>query len=165
MSSPTPPPAETHPVLHQLQCLLAGTPLPAPACRFQYPPPIARTLGFRLIAVELAGATLEMVMDLERHANQQGTVHGGLIAELADSAMGHAHSTLLQDGESLTSLDLRVDFLRPAFAGRLRAVARCVHRGRRIARYECELRRDDDSLVARAHGTMMTLRGAEAEGR
>lgn len=153
------------PVLEYLQRQLAGQLQPGDATHLRYPTAISQLLGFRLVEIGVALAVLELDADAERHGNQQGTVHGGLLCELADAAIGTAHSTLMARGESFTSIDLQASFLRPVWQSRLRAHARCVHRGRSISHYLCEIQREDGKLVTRVNSTVMTLRGSQAEGR
>jgi acyl-coenzyme A thioesterase PaaI-like protein len=61
--------------------------------RFQYPPAIARTLGFDVVESGKHNATVEIVTDIARHANPMGTVHGGVLCDIADAAIGTAHAT------------------------------------------------------------------------
>ena len=75
---------------------------PAEGSRFIYPPTIAKTLGFRLIEVGVGTATMELVADTETHANPMGTIHGGVWCDIADAAIGTAHATNLEEGESFT---------------------------------------------------------------
>ena len=138
---------------------------PAEGSRFIYPATIAKTLGFRLIEVGPGTATMELVADTEIHANPMGTIHGGVWCDIADAAIGTAHATSLEEGESFTSLDLQINFFRPAWNGRIRAVAKPVNIGRQISRYVCDILRDDDKLVAQVTSTVMTLRGDQASGR
>ena len=133
--------------------------------RFIYPPAIARTLGFKLIEVGPGTATMEIVTDTQKHENPMGTVHGGVWCDIADAAIGTAHATNLREGESFTSIDLQINFFRPAWNGRIRAVAKAVNVGRLVSRYVCDILRDDDKLVAQATSTVMTLRGDQASGR
>ena len=138
---------------------------PAEGSRFIYPPAIAKTLGFRLIEVGPGTATMELVADTETHANPMGTIHGGVLCDIADAAIGTAHATSLKEDESFTSIDLQINFFRPAWNGRIRAVAKPVNVGRQISRYVCDILRDDDKLVAQVTSTVMTLRGDPASGR
>jgi len=131
----------------------------------QYPTAISRLLGFRITAVDKGSACLELDADAALHGNQQGTVHGGLLSELADATIGTAHSTAIEPGETFTSIDLRISFFRPVWKSVLKATARPVQQGRTITHYQCEILRDDGKLVALAAGTVMTLRGAAATGR
>ena len=138
---------------------------PAEASRFIYPPAIAKTLGFRLIEVGPGTATMELMADTEIHANPMGTIHGGVLCDIADAAIGTAHATNLKEDESFTSIDLQINFFRPVWNGRIRAVAKPVNVGRKISRYVCDVLRDDDKLVAQVSSTVMTLRGDQASGR
>ncbi|HCN71668.1 MAG TPA: thioesterase, partial [Pusillimonas sp.] len=111
-------------------------------------------------------AVLQLEANAQMHGNQQGTVHGGLLCELADAAIGTAHSTLMREGESFTSIDLKANFLRPVWASTLHASACASHRGRTISHYQCEIRRnEDDKVVATVESVVMTLRGDAAAGR
>ena len=138
---------------------------PAEGSRFIYPPAIARTLGFKLIDVGPGTATIEILADIEKHANPMGTIHGGVLCDIADAAIGMAHATSLEEEESFTSIDLQINFFRPFWNGRLRAIAKPVNVGRQIGRYVCDILRDDDKLVAQVSSTVMTLRGNQASGR
>jgi len=137
----------------------------ADVSRFIYPPTIATTLGFKLIDVGPNTATFELFADTERHANPMGTIHGGVLCDIADSAIGIAHATGLEKDQSFTSIDLQINFFRPFWNGRLRAVAKPVNVGRQISRYTCDILRDDDKLIAQVTSTVMTLRGDQASGR
>ena len=133
--------------------------------RFRYPPPIARTLGLDLVEVGAGTATIEIVTDTEKHANPMGTIHGGVLCDIADAAIGTAHVTTLLEGESFTSLDLQINFFRPVWKDRLRAVAKPVNVGKTISRYVCDILRVDGRLVAQVTSTIMTLKGEKASGR
>jgi len=139
--------------------------VPAQESRFIYPPTIAKTLGFRLIEVGPGTATMELMANTEIHANPMGTIHGGVLCDIADAAIGTAHATSLKEDESFTSIDLQINFFRPVWNGRIRAVAKPVNVGRQISRYVCDILRDDDKLVAQVSSTVMTLRGDQASGR
>ena len=138
---------------------------PAEGSRFIYPPAIAKTLGFRLTEVGPGTATMELMANTEVHANAMGTIHGGVLCDIADAAIGTAHATSLQEDESFTSIDLQINFFRPVWSGRIRAVAKPVNVGRQISRYVCDILRDDDKLVAQVSSTVMTLRGNQTSGR
>ena len=133
--------------------------------RFRYPPAIARTLGFKLIDVDPGTATIEILTDTEKHSNPMGTTHGGVLCDIADAAIGTAHATTLEENESFTSIDLQINFFRPVWKDRIRAIARPVNVGRQISRYVCDIVKDDGKLVAQVTSTIMTLRGEKASGR
>jgi uncharacterized protein (TIGR00369 family) len=125
------------------------------------PAPVASLVGFRLTAFDGATARLEMEAGA-RHHNPMGQVHGGIFADLADAAMGVVFAATLDEGESFTTLELHVSYLRPVRAGRLLATARVVHRGRRVGRVECDVRDAEERLVALATSTCLVLRPGES---
>lgn len=153
------------PVLGYLQRHINDTLAPEESSHMRYPTAISQTLSMRVISVGPGVATVEIDADSEIHGNQQGTVHGGLICELADAAIGTAHSTLMREGESFASIDLKVNFIRPVWKSVLRAIARPVQSGNTISHYNCEVFRDDGKLAATAISAVMTLRGEKATGR
>ena len=128
------------------------------------PPPIATLLGFTLTGVGEGESTIELKVD-ERLANPMGTLHGGALCDIADAAMGMAWASTLGEGETFTTLELKINFLKPVWSGTLRAVGRVVKGGHTVGLVECDVLDDKDRLVARASSTCMTLRGAQAEGR
>jgi uncharacterized protein (TIGR00369 family) len=129
------------------------------------PPPVGRFLGMRLTQVSKGQATFELDADPERHANPMGTVHGGILCDLADAAMGCAYASQLDAEETFTTLELKANFLKPVRGGLLQARARVVKSGRTIGLVECDVLDAGESLVARASSTCMTLRGDAAAGR
>ncbi len=141
--------------LEQLKMLVSG----------EIPPPaIADLVGFSLTHVE-PGA---VVIDFEagpQHANPMGTLHGGVICTIADSAMGLAYASTLADDDTFSTVELKVNFLRPVRRGRLTARGRVVTAGRTLGLTECDVTDTEGRLVARASSTCMTLHGASANGR
>jgi uncharacterized protein (TIGR00369 family) len=128
------------------------------------PPPIAQLIGFRLVAVESGEAIIEFEAG-EAHANPMGTLHGGVLCDVADAAMGIAFASTLDEGESFTTLELKINFLKPIWKARLKATGRVVKRGRVIGLIECDVTDEGGSLVARSSSTCMILRGEHAKGR
>ena len=94
-----------------------------------------------------------------------GTLHGGIMCDLADTAMGFAYASTLQSDESFTTLELKINFLRPVWKTRLTASARVVQQGRTVGLVECDVTDAEGRLVARVSSTCMTLRDAQAQGR
>ena len=129
------------------------------------PPPIARLIGFRPLSVHPGRAVFELDTDLQYHVNPMGTVHGGILCDLADVAMGFAYASTLEEEETFTTLELKINFLRPVWQTRLSATANVVQRGRSIGLVECDVTDAESRLVARASSTCMTLRGVQAQGR
>ena len=130
----------------------------------KFPPPVAELIG---VVVEEAGdgmSVATMVAE-ERHSNPMGTIHGGILCDLADAAMGVALFSTLEPGESFTTLELKMNYLRPFWTGKLIARGRIVHRGRTVGMVECDVFDDQERLIARSSSTCMVLRGEMAEGR
>jgi uncharacterized protein (TIGR00369 family) len=94
-----------------------------------------------------------------------GTLHGGILCDMADAAMGVAYASMLGEGETFTTLELKINFFKPVWKARLRATARIVKRGRTVGMVECDVVDDSGSLVARASSTCLTLSGEKAAGR
>ena len=128
------------------------------------PPPIALLLGFRLIAVSPGTATVQLEAG-PQHANPMGTLHGGVLCDIADAAMGIAYVTNLAEGESFTTLELKINFLKPIWKAMLTAEGKVLKQGRTTGVVECRVTDEKGSLVAHATSTCMTLRGASAQGR
>ncbi len=120
------------------------------------PPPFAETTGIRPLAVERGRITFEG-MPSEQFYNPMGTVHGGWIATLLDTAMACAIQTMLPAGKSYTTLELKTNFVRPVFAssGALRCVGEVLSFGGRVASSEGKVFDKEGNLVA--HGTETCL--------
>ena len=127
-------------------------------------PPIAKLIGFHPISAGGGEAVFEMEAD-ERHWNPMGTLHGGVLCDIGDAAMGFAYATTLAEGESFTTIELKINYLRPVRKARLRASAHVVKRGRKIGLVQCDVTDENGNLVARASSTCMTLSGDDARGR
>lgn len=127
-------------------------------------PPIARLLGFDLAEIE-PGRAVILLEASERHANPMGTLHGGVLCDIADAAMGMAYASNLAEGETFTTLELKINYLKPVWRAKLKALAKVVKQGRSVGMVECDVTDEGGSLVARATSTCMTLRGEQAVGR
>jgi uncharacterized protein (TIGR00369 family) len=111
--------------------------------------PVTSLLGVRPVAFGDGEARLAMTAGRQHH-NAMGTVHGGILCDLADAAMGVALATLTADGESFTTLQLQMSYFLPVVEGHLAARARVVRRGRTTAHLDCDLADADGRLFARA---------------
>lgn len=117
---------------------------------------LAKLLGFNLVFADGGKAIIEMQTG-PQHFNLFDTLHGGAICSLVDSAMGIAHATTLADGESFTTLDLQVGFLRAVKIAKIRAEGRVVKRGRNVSFAEAEVFDDAGRLIAKATCTCLTV--------
>lgn len=88
------------------------------------------------------------------HVNLQGTVHGGVLATLADTAAGLAVRSAIPPGSRHVSVNLDVQFLAPAATGTLLSTGRVVRMGRRIAFAEAAVTDAGGVVVARAQVTI-----------
>jgi len=128
------------------------------------PPPMSTLIGFRLLSIDTGRS--QFVLDADnRHFNPMGTLHGGILCDLSDGAMGMAWASELEEGESFTTLELKINFLKPVWNGHLRAEGRVLKRGKTVGLVECNVRDEKGDLVAYATSTVMTLRGDQAKGR
>jgi uncharacterized protein (TIGR00369 family) len=120
------------------------------------PPPVSRLIGFVLKSIEPGHATFEMEAD-ERHHNPMGTLHGGIYCDIADAAMGYAYAATLAEGETFTTIELKINFLRAVRKTTLIAEARVVKAGSILGYVECEVKDQSGNLVAKAASTCMKL--------
>ena len=136
--------------LQQLQAMRDGE-LP--------PPPILQTPGFTDLRPEAGRVVVEMPA-AGFHYNPLGTVHGGVISTLLDTAAACAVHTTLAVGEAYTSVDLTVKFLRPVTveSGLLSCEGTVIQRGRRTALGQAQLTDGAGRLVAHATSTCLIMR-------
>lgn len=127
-------------------------------------PPVARLIGFRLTSIKAGEAVVEFEAT-EAHANPMGTLHGGVLCDIADAAMGLAYAAALGEDESFTTLELKINFLKPVWKGKLFAVGRVIKQGRTVGLVECDVTDEQGALVARSSSTCLTLKGEQARGR
>ena len=118
--------------------------------------PVARLIGFRVVEASAGKAKGDLRVGI-RHIGPGGTVHGGILCDLADATMGIAFMSTLHGRQSAATAELKINFLRPVWKGRLVAVARVVHRGRRLGFMDCEISDQTGRLIARASSTCMVL--------
>jgi uncharacterized protein (TIGR00369 family) len=128
------------------------------------PPPVAELLGIDRVSFGDGKCTMKLEAG-EQHANPMGTLHGGILCDVADAAMGMAFVSTCEDGESFTTLELKINFVRPFWTGTLLAHGWVVSRGKTVGLTECDVVDANDRLIAKATSTVMALRGEAAQGR
>ena len=126
--------------------------------------PVARLIGFEAKEIGDGRATVTLSAG-PQHANPMGTLHGGILCDIADAAMGMAFASTLGPEQSFTTVELKINFFRPVWEARLRAEGRVVQRGRTIGYMECTVTDEENRLVAKAASTCMVLLGQKAAGR
>ncbi len=128
------------------------------------PPPVADLIGLERLTFGDGECTMKLEAG-EQHSNPMGTLHGGILCDLADAAMGMAFFSTCAEGESFTTLELKINFLRAVCIAHLVASGVIVSQGKTVGLAECEVRDEEGRLVAKASSTCMTLRGEQARGR
>ena len=126
--------------------------------------PVARLIGFEAKDIGNGRATAVLAAG-PQHANPMGTLHGGILCDIADAAMGMAFASTLAPEESFTTVDLKINFFRPVWQARLKAEGKVVRRGRSLGYVECEITDESGQLIAKAASTCLALRGEDAKGR
>ena len=115
--------------------------------------PIARLIGFE--AKEIADGRAVVTLAAGRqHANPMGTLHGGVLCDIADAAMGMAFASTLAPGESFTTIELKINFFRPVWEAHLRAEGKVVRRGSTIGYVECEITDESGRLISKASSSV-----------
>lgn len=126
--------------------------------------PVARLIGFEAKDINDGRATVVLAAG-PQHANPMGTLHGGILCDIADAARGMAFASTLAQEESFTTVELKINFFRPIWVACLKAEARVVRRGRSLGYVECEISDERGRLIAKAASTCLVLRGDDAKGR
>jgi uncharacterized protein (TIGR00369 family) len=122
-------------------------------------PPAAATLGWQLSWVVPERGEIEVFFAAtDAFTNPMGTVQGGFLAAMLDDTLGPALVATLPDGQFAPTLELKVNFLRPATPGRITGTGRVVHRGGSIAFLAGELRNEAGELLATATATARIIR-------
>ncbi|WP_127488400.1 PaaI family thioesterase [Paenibacillus ehimensis] len=142
-------------ILAHYRKVLAGAAMPSP---------VEQLMGIRPVDIVSGQVSFELEATRD-HANPQGTLHGGITSTLADMAMGVAFGTTLQPDESFTTIELKINFLKPVWNGTIRADAKILKKGKTVGLVDCRILDKDESLVAYATSTCMILRGDKAKGR
>jgi uncharacterized protein (TIGR00369 family) len=126
--------------------------------------PVGKLIGFEL--AEAGGGRAVVTLEVgPQHTNPMGTLHGGILCDIADSAMGIAFISTLDSTESFTTVELKINYFRPVWKATLRAEGKVVRRGKTMGYVECEVTDEQGRAVAKASSTCLVLRGNDAKGR
>jgi uncharacterized protein (TIGR00369 family) len=121
------------------------------------PPPVSKLIGFAMTEASEGRVVMELEVG-EQHTSPPGSLHGGILCDIADGAMGCSYGTLLDTDVVWTTVELKINYLRPAWPGdRIRAEARVVNAGRTLALTECDVFNQEGKLLARASSTLMRV--------
>jgi uncharacterized protein (TIGR00369 family) len=113
-------------------------------------------IGARVAEVDEGRVVVELDAD-DKHRHEGGVVQGGIITQIADAAMGMSLLTLQPDDQSNTTIELKINFIRPVVEGRLRAIGRVVELKRTLGFTEADVLDQDGKLVAHASSTCLAI--------
>jgi len=126
--------------------------------------PVGKLIGFK--STEVGGGRALVTLEAgAHHTNPMGTLHGGILCDIADAAMGIAFHSTLAESESFTTVELKINFFRPVRKAQLQAEGKVVRRGKTVGYVECEISDENGCAVAKASSTCLVLRGKDASGR
>ncbi len=120
------------------------------------------TLGARISEAEPGRVVVELEAG-PQHRHGGGVVQGGVITQIADAAMGMSLATLQEDRIWNTTIELKINFIRPVVSGRIRAIGRVVEMKQTLMFGEADVLDEQGRLVARASSTCLAV--AEGQGR
>lgn len=122
-------------------------------------PPLLHTLDFKVASI-IKGEAIFSFQPQEFHYNTLGTVHGGVISAILDSAMGCSLHSLLPAGTGYTTLELKVNFLKSITikTGELIATGKVIHAGSRTALVEAQLTSNSNTIYAHATSTCLIIK-------
>lgn len=120
------------------------------------------TLGARIGEAEPGRVVVELMAG-PQHRHGGGVVQGGVITQIADAAMGMSLATLQEDGMWNTTIELKINFIRPAVEGQLRAVGKVIEMRQSLLFSEADVYDDRERLIAHASSTCMPV--PEGQGR
>jgi uncharacterized protein (TIGR00369 family) len=126
--------------------------------------PVAELIGFQVVEIANGRAVATMQTG-PQHTNPMGTLHGGILCDISDAAMGMAFVSTLDPDQSFTTIELKINFFRPVWISKLTAEAIVTHRGRTTGYVECTVKDENNKLVAKAVSTCTVLAGDRASGR
>jgi uncharacterized protein (TIGR00369 family) len=119
--------------------------------------PVGDLVGMQIEPHRVEGQAIVRLEVTDRHHNPMGTLHGGILALLADTAMGVAFGRTLEATQSFGTIDLRVDFIRPVTMATLTATGQIVKRGSRVGFLRAEVHNQTGKLVATANCTCLVI--------
>ncbi|NBD13078.1 PaaI family thioesterase [Corallococcus silvisoli] len=118
------------------------------------PPPVVELIGIRLIGYT-EGEGKAALPAGKRHHNAMGTVHGGVLCDLADVAIGGAVVSTLNEGESFTTLGLQIEYYHGVVESLLTATAKVVKRGSSVVFCSCRIEDAEGNHVAQMNSTCL----------
>ncbi|MCX5835038.1 MAG: PaaI family thioesterase [Deltaproteobacteria bacterium] len=123
--------------------------------------PFYKTISMKMISTGKEGSVVR-VKSGQRHKNLWGTVHGGVMASLTDSACGISVLPSLAVGETIVTTSLQMHYFAPADVGELTAYGTMIHRGRRLAHAEARIFDERKKLIAKGTASFIIVRKEKA---
>jgi uncharacterized protein (TIGR00369 family) len=106
-------------------------------------------MGFEVVKLYSGGAILHVVTR-DHHRQVHNVMHGGVIAALADTAAAIAAYTVIPRGTEVVTIELKINYLLPVAGGKLVAEGKVLRAGRNFIVVECEVKKEDGALAAKA---------------
>ena len=125
--------------------------------------PFGELIGLNFTTQKNGGSQCVLEVS-EKHLNPHGTLHGGVVYAMADTGMGAALYTLLNEQELCATVEIKVTYLQAVLSGTLTCDTKAIHRGGRLAFLESEVR-NGETLVAKATGTYVIFREHSTQER
>ncbi|MHB8895318.1 MAG: PaaI family thioesterase [Candidatus Geothermincolia bacterium] len=116
------------------------------------------TMGFTVLELADGRSSWKWTIKDDRFNNPIGTVHGGFLATFADEVMGSCMATTLKPGESFTTAELKINYMKPVGKETISGEGTVIRRGRNIGFLEAKLTNEGGDLVATATSTVVLLR-------
>ena len=120
--------------------------------------PFLSHISIRLLQLEFDRAEIEIDLGQE-HLQPYGKVHGGVIASMIDTATFWAGFMRIDENAAMVNVDLKLNYIKPAVSGRLRAEGRAIYNGKTVSYTEARVFDDAGDLVAHGTSTLMILPG------
>jgi len=118
--------------------------------------PFADLVGLEVVGRGEGACTTALTVR-DEHRNPHGVVHGAVIYALADTGMGGALTSVLEEGKSCSTIEIKINYFRPGVGGRLICETRVINRSRKTGAMESDVRDEVGRLLARATGTFMII--------
>jgi uncharacterized protein (TIGR00369 family) len=134
---------------------------PAMDERLSKVPPVAKLLGRKIIDAAADGTVRLQFKASEKFANRFGTVQGGILSAMLDSALGISVLVTLPPGQFCVTVTLNTTYFRPAKPGPIHAQARVLHRSGKLAHAEADLHDEAGVRIARATASLRILGAAQ----
>jgi len=122
--------------------------------------PYFQTISLQIEVMDEGGSLLK-ISSKGKHMNLWGTVHGGVIASLADAACSASIFPHLKEDEMIMTAVLQIHYFAPVKSGDLRGKGRVIRRGRRLAHAEAEIFDDRNQLIAKGSASFVIKKGNE----